>query len=142
MSKFYWTKIRRMETQKTLLQKTYEINVGQDSLDIDFLEAHRQFDWMEISLVSDKSEKHTTIYHSYNVEMASKRIKSARLTNFTEIYSLTNEKNTISTTCLKNIYFTSNLWHGAVMDQVLLPSVIICIILCIKNQFLRMIILM
>ena len=80
-----------METQKTLLQKTYEINVGQDSLDIDFLEAHRQFDWMKISLVSDKSEKHTTIYHSCNVEMASKRIKSARLTNFTEIYSLTNE---------------------------------------------------
>ena len=142
MSKFYWTKILRMETQKTLLQKTYEINVGQDSLDIDFLEAHRQFDWMEISLVSDKSEKHTTIYHSCNVEMASKTIKSARLTNFTEIYSLTNEKNTISTTCLKNIYFTSNLWHGAVMDQVSLPSVIICIILCIKNQFLRMIILM
>ena len=142
MSKFYWTKIRRMETQKTLLQKTYEINVGQDSLDIDFLEAHRQFDWMKISLVSDKSEKHTTIYHSCNVEMASKRIKSARLTNFTEIYSLTNEKNTISTTCLKNIYFTSNLWHGAVMGQVSLPSVIICIILCIKNQFLRMIILM
>ena len=142
MSKFYWTKILRMETQKTLLQKTYEINVGQDSLDIDFLEARRQFDWMEISLVSDKSEKHTTIYHSCNVEMASKRIKSARLTNFTEIYSLTNEKNTISTTCLKNIYFTSNLWHGAVMDQVSLPSVIICIILCIKNQFLRMIILM
>ena len=142
MSKFYWTKILRMETQKTLLQKTYEINVGQDSLDIDFLEAHRQFDWMEISLVSDKSEKHTTIYHSYNVEMASKRIKSARLTNFTEIYSLTNEKNTISTTCLKNIYFTSNLWHRAVMGQVSLPSVIICIILCIKNQFLRMIILM
>ena len=142
MSKFYWTKILRMETQKTLLQKTYEINVGQDSLDIDFLEAHRQFDWMKISLVSDKSEKHTTIYHSCNVEMASKTIKSARLTNFTKIYSLTNEKITISTTCLKNIYFTSNLWHGAVMDQVSLPSVIICIILCIKNQFLRMIILM
>ena len=85
-------KILRMGTQKTPLQKTYGINVGQDSLDIDFLGSNRQFDWTEISLVYDKSDKHTTIYDSYNVEMASKRIKSLRLTKFTEIYSLTNEK--------------------------------------------------
>ena len=89
-------KILRKRNQKTPLQKAYEINVGQDSLDIDFLGAKRQFDWIEI--VYDKSDKHTTIYDSYNVEMASKRIKSVRLTNFTEIYSLTNEKNKISTT--------------------------------------------
>ena len=89
-------KILRMRNQKTPLQKAYEINVGQDSLDIDFLGAKRQFDWIEI--VYDKSDKHTTIYDSYNIEMVSKRIKSVRLTNFTEIYSLTNEKNKISTT--------------------------------------------
>ena len=81
-----------MGTQKTPLQKTSEINVGQDSLDIDFLGANRQFDWLEISLVYNKSDKHTTIYDSYNVEIASKKIKSVKLTNFTEIYSLTNEK--------------------------------------------------
>ena len=40
----------------------------------------------------DKSDKHTTIYDSYNAEMASKIIKSVKLTNFTEIYSLTNAK--------------------------------------------------
>ena len=85
-------KILRMGTQKTQMQKTYEIKVGQDSLDIDFLGANRQFDWIELSLVYDKSDKHTTIYDSYNVEMASKVIKSVRLTNFTEIYSLPNEK--------------------------------------------------
>ena len=89
-------KILRMRNQKTPLQKAYEINVGQDSLDNDFLGAKRQFDWIEI--VYDKSDKHTTIYDSYNIEMVSKRIKSVRLTNFTEIYSLTNEKNKISTT--------------------------------------------
>ena len=87
-----------MGTQKTPLQKTYKINVGQDSFDIDILWANRQFDWIEISLVYDKSDKHTTIYNNYNVEKASKRIKSVRLTNVTEIYSLTNEKNMISTT--------------------------------------------
>ena len=85
-------KILRMGTQETPLQKTYEINAGQDSLDIDFLGANRQFDWLEISLVYNKSDKHTTIYDSYNVEIASKKIKSVKLTNFTEIYSLTNEK--------------------------------------------------
>ena len=82
-----------MGAQKTLIQKTYEINVRQDSLDIDFLSANRRFDWIELYLVYDKSNKHTTIYDSYKVQMASKKIKSVRLTNFTEIYSLTtNEK--------------------------------------------------
>ena len=85
-------KIIRMGTQKTPLQKTYEINVGQDSIDIDFLGANRQFDWLEISLVYDKSDKHTTIYDSYNHELAAKQIKTLKLSNFTEIYSLTNEK--------------------------------------------------
>ena len=85
-------KIIRMGTQKTPLQKTYEINVGQDSIDIDFLGANRQFDWLEISLVYDKSDKHTTIYDSYNHELAAKKIKLVKLSNFNEIYSLTNEK--------------------------------------------------
>ena len=85
-------KIIRMGTQKTPLQKTYEINIGQDSIDIDFLGANRQFDWIEISLVYDKSDKHSTIYDSYNHELAAKQIKSVKLSNFTEFYSLTNEK--------------------------------------------------
>ena len=39
-----------------------------------------------------KSDKHTTIYDSYNRELASQEIKTLKLTNFTEIYSLKNEK--------------------------------------------------
>ena len=78
-------RIMRMGTQKTLLQKTYEINVGQDSIDIDFLGANRQFDWIEISLVYNKSDKHSTIYDSYKHELAAKGIKSVKLSNFTEI---------------------------------------------------------
>ena len=74
------------------MQKTYKINVGQDSIDVEFLGADRQFDWLEISLVHDKTEKHTTIYDSYNREMAAQEIKSLKLNNFTEVYSLTNEK--------------------------------------------------
>ena len=65
-----------MGALKAPIQKTYEINIAQDSLNIDFLGSNRQFDWLELSLVYDKSDKHTTIYDSYNVEMASKIIKT------------------------------------------------------------------
>ena len=78
--------------KKTPIQKTYEINTGSDSLNVEFLGSNRQFDWIEISIVPDKSDKHTTIYDSYNRELASQTIKTLQLTNFTEIYSLTNKK--------------------------------------------------
>ena len=86
-------KILRMGAQKTPIQKTYEIQKGFDLLNVEFLGANRQFDWIEISIVPDKSDKHTIIYDSYNREMAAQLIKSLNLTNFTEIYSLTNKKN-------------------------------------------------
>ena len=85
-------KILRMGTQKTPLQKTYEISKGMDSLNVEYLGSNRQFDWIEISIVPDKSGKHTTIYDSYNRELAAQEIKILKLSNFTEIYSLTNEK--------------------------------------------------
>ena len=47
-------KIIRMGAQKTLIQKTYEIKTGSDSLNVEFLGANRQFDWIEISIVNDK----------------------------------------------------------------------------------------
>ena len=76
-------KIIKMETQKTTLQKTYQMSIGQESIYIDFLGVNRQFDWVEFSLVYDKSDKHTTIYGSYNHELAAKQKKSVRLSNFT-----------------------------------------------------------
>ena len=78
-----------MEAQKTPLQKTYEISVGQDSVDVEFLGSNRQFDCIEISVVHDKSDKRTTIYDR---ELAVQTIKSLKLSNFTEFYSRTNEK--------------------------------------------------
>ena len=71
--------ILRMGAQKTPIQKTYEINTGQDSLNIDFSGANRQFDWIEISIVYKKSDKHTSIYDSCNVELAAKTIKSLKV---------------------------------------------------------------
>ena len=84
-------KILRMGAQETPIQKTYEINTGSDSLNVEFLGSNRQFNWIEISIVPEKSDKHTTIYDSYNREFASQAIKTLQLTKFTEIYSLTNK---------------------------------------------------
>ena len=78
--------------KKHRYKKTYEIQKGSDSLNVEFLGANRQFDWLEISIVPDKKDKHATLYNSYNREMASQLIKTLRLNNFTELYSLTNEK--------------------------------------------------
>ena len=85
-------KILRMGTQKTPMQKTYEINMGQDSIDAEFLGANRQFDWLEISLVHDKSDTHAQFMTATIEKWLPKKIKSLPLTNFTEVYSLTNEK--------------------------------------------------
>ena len=66
--------------------------MGSDSLTVEFYGANGQFDWLELLLVYDKSDKHLTIYNSYNVEHAAEMIKSVVLQNFTEAYSLKNEK--------------------------------------------------
>ena len=63
-----------MGAQKTPIQKTYEINIATYSINIDILGANRQFHWIELSLVYEKSDKHTTILDSYNVELAAKTI--------------------------------------------------------------------
>ena len=68
------------------------IQKGLDVLNIEFLGANRQFSWIEISIVPDKSDQHKTIYDSYNREMAAQLIKSLKLSNFSELYSLTNKK--------------------------------------------------
>ena len=52
---------------------------------MEFFGSNRQFDWIEIWVVHDKSDKHTSIYDSYNRELAAQTIKSLRLSNFTEI---------------------------------------------------------
>ena len=85
-------KILRIGAQRTLIQKTYEINTGHDALNIDFLGANRQFDWIELSIVYDKSDKHTSVYDIYDAEFAAKTVKSIKLSNFTETFSLTKEK--------------------------------------------------
>ena len=108
-------KLIRMGAQKIPIQKTYEIKKGSDSLNIEFLGANRQFDWIEISIVNDKSDKHTTTYDSYNRELATQNIKTLKLSNFTEIYSLTNEKKySIDNLTQKHLLYKQFVsWHGS-----------------------------
>ena len=93
----------RMGVPKTANQKTYKIAVGSHSITIDFLGLNGQFDWIEISLVYNKSDKCT------------KDIKSVKLSNFNTIYSLTNEKKSLTWKTQHNIICCkNNLSTGAV----------------------------
>ena len=81
--------VLRMGVQKTPYQKTYELQAGSQDFTVDFQGANRQFDWIEISLVYGKSDKHLTVYNSYNAECASKFIKSLEFTNISDQHSST-----------------------------------------------------
>ena len=83
-------KVLRIEVQKTPYQKTYELQAGSQDFTVDFQGANRQFDWIEISLVYGKSDKHLTAYDSYNAECANKFIKSLEFANISNKYSSTN----------------------------------------------------
>ena len=54
-------KTLRIEIQTTPYQKNYEISSGSSSYKLEFTGENRQFDYLEISLVQDKSDKHKTI---------------------------------------------------------------------------------
>ena len=70
-------------------QQLFEISKGTQSLTVTFKGAQRQFQWLEISLIYDKSYQHLTIYDSYNLELAAKMIQSIKFENTTSTYSLT-----------------------------------------------------
>ena len=55
--------------------------VSYQSFTMEFRATNRQFDWFKISLVYNKSNKHNTVYDSYNVEKASTFIQSMSLEN-------------------------------------------------------------
>lgn len=78
---------------KTPYQKNYEKQIGSQEFTVDFKESDRQFDWLEVSLVYDKSDKHLIIYDSYNGECVVQKIESVELANISKAYSVTNTIN-------------------------------------------------
>ena len=75
-------KVLRMGVQKTPYQKTYELQVGVQDFTTNFIGANRQFDWVEILMVFDKSDKHLTIYDSHNAECTSELKHFSNLQTF------------------------------------------------------------
>ena len=77
----------RSGIRKPALQKSYEMSVGSQSRTVTFNNAFKQFSFLEISLVYEKSDHHLSIYDSYNAKIASTYIKSIKLQNASNVYS-------------------------------------------------------
>ena len=73
------------------LQQSQELAVGLQSFTIDFVAANRQFDWIEISLVYDKSDKHALNYDSYHLEQEIVFIQNVSIENISNTYRDSNE---------------------------------------------------
>ena len=70
-------------------QQTFEVATGAQTISVDFQGASREFNWLEISLVYDKSYAHETVYDSYDLELVAHLIKSVKFVNASKAYSLT-----------------------------------------------------
>ena len=102
-----------MGIQKTPYQKTYKLQVGSQEFTVDFKGCDRQFDWIKISLLYNKSDKHLTIYSSYSAECAARMIKKNELSNILDTYSATNMmKFDISNNTQKHLLWKQYVaWH-------------------------------
>lgn len=73
-SKFWGWEYKKLRTKKHTKCRLGCKNLQWTGRGFCFL---RQFDWMEILLVYDKSNKHLTIYDSYNAEFTTRMIKTS-----------------------------------------------------------------
>ena len=62
-------------------QQSFEINTGTQSLNVNFHGLNKQIEWLEISLVFEKSDQHQTVYDSYDVELVATFVKLLALEN-------------------------------------------------------------
>ena len=70
------SKVLRMGIQKTLYQKTYELQAGSQEFTVDFKGCNRQFGWLGISLLYGKSDKFLILYKSFNAKCAARMLKA------------------------------------------------------------------
>ena len=79
----------RMGVLPNPYQQTFEVNARSQTVSVDFLEASRELNWLEISLVYDKSYAHETVNDSYDLELAAHLIESIKFVNASKAYTLT-----------------------------------------------------
>ena len=77
----------RTDLQRTPLQKSYEMAEGSQLRTITFNNTFKQFSFLEVWLVYNRSDQHLSIYDSYNTEIAATHIKSIKLQNLSNTYS-------------------------------------------------------
>ena len=82
----------RSGLKPTPSQKTFETNTGIQSHIVEFKGANKQFSFLEIPLVYDKSEQPNSAYDSYNAELAAARVASVQLENLNNKYGELNKK--------------------------------------------------
>ena len=79
----------RMGVLPNPFQQTSEIAAGSQTVSVDFLDVLCQFDWLEISLVYDRSYQHETFYDSYDLKLVVHLIESVKFINASKAYTLT-----------------------------------------------------
>ena len=82
--------ILRMGIKPTPYQKLLKLVSGTESRIVDFTGANKKFSFFAISLVYNKSNKHRSIYDSYNAGLASAKLKSITLKKASDTYSAFN----------------------------------------------------
>ena len=127
------SKVSRMGIQKTLFQKIYKLQMGLEGFTVGFKGCKRQFDWLEISLVYNKSDKHLRIYNSYNAECAAKIINVSSSQIFPMPTTQQTQNNLIHQAIIKNTCCGNNMLHGIAMDIALLQFPITSITLSFKS---------
>ena len=108
------SKVLRMGMQKTPYQKTYELQARSQEFTVALRVCSKLFDWLEISLLYDKSDKHLTIYDSYNAKCATRMIKKS---SYRIYWTRTAQQiwwSSISRRTPKNIYYGNNMLPGIV----------------------------
>ena len=91
----YFTGILRSETSlrqgvlESPYQQVFKDSTGTQDFTCTFKGVQRQFDLLETSVVYDTSYQHTTIYDSYDLELAAKLIKTIKFENTSTTFSLT-----------------------------------------------------
>ena len=73
--------VLRMGVLPAPYQQLFEINKDIQSLTVTFKGAQKQLEWLEISLVYDKSYQHLAIYDSYDLELEAKLVQSIKFEN-------------------------------------------------------------
>ena len=129
------SKVLHMEMQKTPYQKTYELQVDSQELHVGFKGYERQFDWFEISLVYNKSDKHMTIYDSCNADCVTRMVKNIELSNISNVYSAKNTMKFDINNDTQNICSGNNILPGIATTMQTLPFRITLVTLCFRSFY-------